>query len=160
MLPKLHISVCACRIPSYNPQYQTPLHQFRWHFTPLILSQIPTYQILLSQKHYLPYQQPDYHVHNVKTLTEPHICKNLFNIEKKSIKIYACLAEPFDQLYKGFKMAGRVTLIPTKNPETQSKGYYLNKVCDYHSEMKGRTTKTCRALGGKIHKLIEAKLIH
>ncbi|KAH0685828.1 hypothetical protein KY285_016386 [Solanum tuberosum] len=113
-----------------------------------------------SQKPPLPYQQPAYPVHNVKTLTQPHIHKNLFNTEKNPIKIYASLAEPFDQLYKRLKMSSCVTLIPTKNPDTQSKGYDPNEICDYHSGMKGHTIETCRDLRDKIQQLIDANVIH
>ncbi|KAH0735933.1 hypothetical protein KY285_011640 [Solanum tuberosum] len=135
-------------------QYETPLHQVIWHHAPLIPFQIPPYQMPLSQKPHLPYQQPVYHVHNVKNLTQPYIRKNLFNVANKPIKVYASLAESFDELYKRLKVAGCVTIITAKNPATQSKGYDPNEICDYHSGMKGHTTETCRALGGKIHQLI------
>lgn len=132
------------------PQYEMPLHQVPWHHAPLIPFQIPPYQMPPSQKPPLPYQQPPYLVHNVKTLTQPHIRKNLLNTEKNPIKIYAFLAEPFDQLYRRLKMVGCVTLIPAKNLDTQSKWYDLNEIRDYHSRMKGHTTKTCNDLRDNI----------
>ncbi|KAH0743181.1 hypothetical protein KY290_031174 [Solanum tuberosum] len=112
------------------------------------------------QNPHLPYQQPTYPIHNVKTLTQPHIRENLFNVEKKPIKIYAFLAKSFDQLYERLKMVGCVTHIPAKNPDTQSKRYDPNKICDYDSGMKGHTTETCRALRDKIQQMIEPEVIH
>ncbi|KAH0642357.1 hypothetical protein KY290_033949 [Solanum tuberosum] len=143
-----------------TPRYETPLHQILGYRAPLIPFQIPPYQMPSSQKPPLPYQQPTYPVHNFETLTQPHICKNLFNVAKKPIKIYASLAESFDQLYKRVKIVGHVTLIPAKNLVTQSKGYDPNEICDYHSGMKGHTTETCRDLRDKIQQLIEAIFIY
>ncbi|KAH0781548.1 hypothetical protein KY290_001146 [Solanum tuberosum] len=106
-----------------TPQYQTPLHQGPWCRASLKPYQIPPYQMPPSQKPRLLYQQPAYHVHNVKTLTQPHIRKNLFSAEKKPIKIYTSLVESFDQLYGKLKVAGCVKHIPIQNLDTQSKWY-------------------------------------
>ncbi|KAH0706323.1 hypothetical protein KY285_010830 [Solanum tuberosum] len=57
-------------------------------------------------------------------------------------------------------MANCVTHIPANNPDTQSKRYDPNKICDYHSGMEGHTTESCRALRDKIQQLIKANVIH
>ncbi|KAH0730087.1 hypothetical protein KY289_001275 [Solanum tuberosum] len=113
-----------------------------------------------SQNPHLPYQQPAYPIHNVKTLTQHHIRKNLFSAEKKPNKIYASLVESFDQLYGKLKVTGCVTHIPIQNLDTQSNRYDPNKICDYHSGMKGHTIETCRDLRDKIQQLSEANVIH
>ncbi|KAH0776541.1 hypothetical protein KY290_007952 [Solanum tuberosum] len=58
------------------------------------------------------------------------------------------------------KVAGCVTPIPAKNPYAQFKWYDPNKICEYHSGIKGHTTEECCAMRNKIHQLIEAKVIH
>ncbi|KAH0776435.1 hypothetical protein KY290_007846 [Solanum tuberosum] len=155
-----YLTPCMHNPTMQAPRYESPLHQISWFRAPLILFQIPPYQMPPSQKPPLPYQQPAYLVHNVKTLTQPHIRRNLFNVQKKPIKIYASLAEPFDQLYKRLNMAGCVTFILAKISDTQSKGYDPNEICDYHSGMKEHTTETCRDLRDKIQQLIKAKVIY
>ncbi|KAH0745872.1 hypothetical protein KY285_007529 [Solanum tuberosum] len=117
--------------PLQAPQYQTPLHQVPWYCAPLIPFQIPPYQMPPSQKPPLPYQNPTYPVHNVKILTQPYIRKNLFNVEKRLIKIYIHLTEPIDQFYEKLRLAG----------------------------MKGHTIEDCRDLRDKIQQLIDTKII-
>ncbi|KAH0644783.1 hypothetical protein KY284_032667 [Solanum tuberosum] len=92
------------------------MHQVPWYHAPLIPYKIPPYQIPLyemppCQIPPLSYQQPTYPIPNVKTLTQQRIHKNLFNVEKKPIKIYTPLTGPIDQLYEKLRIAGRVVPI-------------------------------------------------
>lgn len=45
------------------------------------------------------YQQPTYTDHKVKTLNQQHIRKNLFNVEKDPVEVYAPLEKSIDKLY-------------------------------------------------------------
>ncbi|KAH0781492.1 hypothetical protein KY290_001090 [Solanum tuberosum] len=134
------------------PQYQTPLHQVPWYCAPLIPYQIPSYQIP-------PYQKHVYHVHNVKTFTQKHIRKNLFNVEKRPIKIYTPLTEPIDQFYEKLRLAGHIAPISEIRMNTRARWVEPSKVCAYHSGMKGHTIEECRDLKDKIQQLIDTKVI-
>ncbi|KAH0719078.1 hypothetical protein KY290_012748 [Solanum tuberosum] len=139
------------------PQYQTPLHQVPWYCAPLIPFQIPPYQIPPSQKPLIPYQKPTYHVHNVKTLTQKHIRKNLFNVEKRPIKIYTPLTEPIDQFYEKLRIAGHIAPINEIKMNIRARWIEPAKVCAYHSGMKGHTIEECRDLKNKIQQLINTR---
>ncbi|KAH0730090.1 hypothetical protein KY289_001278 [Solanum tuberosum] len=145
--------------PLQAPQYQTPLHQVPWYCAPLIPFQIPPYQMPPSQKPPLPYQKPTYHVHNVKTLTQKHIRKNLFNVEKRPIKIYTPLTEPIDKFYEKLRIAGHIAPICEIRMNTRARWFEPFKVCAYHSGMKGHTIEECRDLKDKIQQLIDTKII-
>ncbi|KAH0672629.1 hypothetical protein KY290_024858 [Solanum tuberosum] len=132
------------------PPYQTPLHQVPWYYAPLIPFQNPSYQMPPSQKPLLPYQKPTYPVHNVKTLTQKHICKNLFNVEKRPIKIYTPLTEPIDQFYERLRIAGHIAPISEIRMNTRARWFEPSKVCAYHSGMEGHTIEECRDLKDKI----------
>ncbi|KAH0759197.1 hypothetical protein KY290_022690 [Solanum tuberosum] len=134
------------------PQYQTPLHQVPWYCAPLIPYQIPSYQMP-------PYQKPVYPVHNVKTLTQKHIRKNLFNVDKRPIKIYTPLTEPIDQFYEKLRLAGHIAPISEIRLNTRARWVEPSKVCAYHSGMKGHTIEECRDLKDKIQQLIDTKII-
>ncbi|KAK4721842.1 hypothetical protein R3W88_012075 [Solanum pinnatisectum] len=79
--------------------------------------------------------------------------------EKRPTKIYTPLAEPIAQLYERLKEAGYVTPVPALPVDVRAKWYDPNKVCAYHSGMKGHTTEVCRALKDKVHMLIDTKAI-
>ncbi|KAH0707803.1 hypothetical protein KY289_012879 [Solanum tuberosum] len=145
--------------PLQAPQYQTPLHQVPWYCAPLIPFQIPPYQMPPSQRPPLPYQKPTYPVHNVKTLTQKHIRKNLFNVEKRAIKIYTPLTEPIDQFYEKLRLAGHIAPISEIRMTTRARWVEPSKVCAYHSGMKGHTIEECRDLKDKIQQLIDTKII-
>ncbi|KAH0655655.1 hypothetical protein KY285_030537 [Solanum tuberosum] len=136
--------------PLQAPQYQTPLHQVPWYCASLIPFQIPPYQMPPSQKLPLPYQKPTYPVHNVKTLTQKHIPKNLFNVEKRPIKIYTPLTEPIDQLYEKLRLAGHIAPISEIRMNTRARWVEPSKVCAFHSGMKGHTIEECHDLKDKI----------
>ncbi|KAH0781540.1 hypothetical protein KY290_001138 [Solanum tuberosum] len=138
--------------PLQAPQYQTPLHQVPWYCARLIPFQIPPYQMPPSQK-------PTYHVHNVKTLTQKHIRKNLFNVEKRPIKIYTPLTEPIDKFYEKLRIAGHIAPISEIRMNTRARWFEPFKVCAYHSGMKGHTIEECRDLKDKIQQLIDTKII-
>ncbi|KAH0685711.1 hypothetical protein KY290_017238 [Solanum tuberosum] len=138
--------------PLQAPQYQTPLHQVPWYCAPLIPYQFPSYQMP-------PYQKPTYPVHNVKILTQKHIRKNLFNVEKRAIKIYTSLTEPIDQFYEKLRLVGHIAPISEIRMNTRAKWVELSKVCAYHSGMKGHTIEECRDLKNKIQQLIDTKII-
>ncbi|KAH0781776.1 hypothetical protein KY290_001374 [Solanum tuberosum] len=143
------------RLPSPTlqaPQYQTPLHQVPWYCAPLIPYQFPSYQMP-------PYQKPTYQVHNVKTLTQNHIRKNLFNVEKRPIKIYTLLIEPIDQFYEKLRLAGHIASISEIRMNICARWIEPSKVCTYHSGMKGHTIEECRDLKDKIQQLIDTKII-
>ncbi|KAH0655511.1 hypothetical protein KY285_030393 [Solanum tuberosum] len=143
------------RLPSPTlqaPQYQTPLHQVSWYCAPLIPYQFPSYQMP-------PYQKPTYPVHNIKTFTQKHICKNVFNVEKRPIKIYTPLTEPIDQFYEKLRLAGHTTPISEIRMNIRARWIEPSKVCAYHSGMKGHTIEECRDLKDKIQQLIDTKII-
>ncbi|KAH0712263.1 hypothetical protein KY289_008222 [Solanum tuberosum] len=100
-----------------------------------------------------------YPVHNVKTLTQKHIRKNLFNVEKKPIKIYTTLTEPIDQFYEKLRLAGHIAPISEIRMNTHVRWVEPSKVCVYHSGMKGHTIGECRDLKNKIQQLINTKII-
>ncbi|KAH0743286.1 hypothetical protein KY290_031279 [Solanum tuberosum] len=129
------------------PQYQASPHQVLWYCAPLIPYQIS------------PYQQPTYPVHNVKTLTQKHIRKNLFNVEKRPIKIYTPLIEPIDQLYEKLRIVGHIAPINKIKMNKREWWIETSKVCTYHSGMKGHTIEECRDLRDKIQQLINTKII-
>ncbi|KAH0722010.1 hypothetical protein KY289_005054 [Solanum tuberosum] len=137
-------------------QYQTPLHQVPWYCAPL---QMPPYQMPSSQRPPPPYQKPTYPVHNVKTLTQKHICKNLFNVEKRPIKIYTPLTEPMDKFYEKLRIAGHIAPVSEIRMNTRGRWIETSKVCAYHSGMKGHTIEECRDLKDKIQQLIDTKII-
>ncbi|KAH0650698.1 hypothetical protein KY290_031557 [Solanum tuberosum] len=112
-----------------------------------------------SQKPPLPYQKPTYHVHNVKTLTQKHIRKNLFNIEKRPIKIYTPLTEPIDQFYEKLRAAGQIALISEIRINTRARWIEPSKICAYHSGMKRHTIEECHDLKDRIQQLIDTKII-
>ncbi|KAH0748724.1 hypothetical protein KY290_027956 [Solanum tuberosum] len=145
--------------PLQAPQYQTPLHQVPWYCAPLILFQIPPYQMHPSQKPLLPYQKPTYPVHNVKTLTQKYIRKNLFNFEKRPIKIYTSLTESIDQFCEKLRITGHIAPISEIRINTRARWIEPSKVCAYHSGMKGHTIEECRDLKDKIQQLTETKII-
>ncbi|KAH0672599.1 hypothetical protein KY290_024833 [Solanum tuberosum] len=125
------------------PQYQTPLHQVPWYCAPLIPYQISSYQRS-------PYQKPTYPDHNVKTLTQKHIRKNLFNIEKRPIKIFT---------YEKLRLVGHIAPISEIRMNTHTRWIEPSTVCAYHSGMKGHTIEECRDLKDKIQQLIDTKII-
>ncbi|KAH0743154.1 hypothetical protein KY290_031147 [Solanum tuberosum] len=106
-----------------------------------------------------PYQKPTYPVHNIKTFTQKHIHKNLFNVEKSPIKIYTPLTEPIDQFYEKLRLAGHITPISEIRMNTRAMWIEPSKVCAYHSGMKEHTIKECRDLKDKIQKLIDTKIV-
>ncbi|XP_069145964.1 uncharacterized protein [Solanum lycopersicum] len=55
--------------------------------------------------------------------------------------------------------AGYVSPIPALPVDVRAKWYDPNKVCAYHSGMKGHTTEVCRALKDKVQMLIDTKTI-
>ncbi|KAH0698726.1 hypothetical protein KY284_012941 [Solanum tuberosum] len=112
-----------------DPPYQTLLHQVPWYCAPLIPFQISPYQMHPSQKPPLPYQNPTYPVHNVKTLTQKHNRKNLFNVEKRPIKIYAHLTKPIDQFYEKLRLAGHIAPISEIRMNTRVRWIEPSKVC-------------------------------
>ncbi|KAH0652694.1 hypothetical protein KY289_030372 [Solanum tuberosum] len=124
------------------PQYQTPLHPVPWYCAPLI-----------------PYQMPTYPVHRIKTLTQKHICKNLFNVEKRPIKICTPLTEPIDQLYEKLRIIGHIAPINEIKMNKRERWIETSKFCAYHSGMKGHTIEECRDLKDKIQHLIDTKII-
>ncbi|KAH0718303.1 hypothetical protein KY285_014334 [Solanum tuberosum] len=138
-------------LPLHAPQYQTPLHQVPWYRAPL---QMPP-----SQRPPLPYQKPTYHVHNIKTLTQKHICKNLFNVKKRPIKIYTPLTEPMDKFYEKLRIAGHIAPVNEIRMNTRGRWIETSKVCAFHSGMKGHTIEECRDLKDKIQQLIDTKVI-
>ncbi|KAL3362922.1 hypothetical protein AABB24_012292 [Solanum stoloniferum] len=142
--------------PLQAPQYQTPLHQVSWYCAPL---QMPPYQMPPSQRHLLPYQKPTYHVHNVKTFTQKYIRKNLFNVEKRPIKIYTPLTEPMDKFYEKLRIVGYIAPVSEIKMNTRGRWIEISKVCAYHSGMKGHTIEECRDLKDKIQQLIATKII-
>ncbi|KAK4723775.1 hypothetical protein R3W88_026554 [Solanum pinnatisectum] len=79
--------------------------------------------------------------------------------EKRPAKNYTPLAEPIAQLYERLKEAGYVTPVPALPVDVRAKWYDPNKVCAYHSGMKGHTTEVCRALKDKVQMLIDTKAI-
>ncbi|KAH0678262.1 hypothetical protein KY284_019347 [Solanum tuberosum] len=97
-----------------------------------------------------PYQKPNYPVHNVKTLTQKHIRKNLFNVEKRPIKIYTPLTEPIDQFYEMLRIAGHIAPISEIKMNIRARWIEPDKVCAYHSGMKGHNIEECRDLKDKI----------
>ncbi|XP_070039117.1 uncharacterized protein [Nicotiana tomentosiformis] len=64
-----------------------------------------------------------------------------------------------DQLYERLKAAGYVTPIPAVAMENSSQWINPNKICAYHSGMKGHTIDECRTLKDKIQTLIDTKVI-
>ncbi|KAH0734354.1 hypothetical protein KY285_010061 [Solanum tuberosum] len=134
------------------PQYQTLLHQEPWYCAPLIPYQILSYQMP-------PYQKPTYPVHNVKTLTQNHIRKNLFNVEKMPIKIYTPLTEPIDQFYEKLRIVGHIAPISEIRINTRARCIEPSKVYAYHSGMKRYTIVECRDLKDKIQQLIDTTII-
>ncbi|KAL3363289.1 hypothetical protein AABB24_012533 [Solanum stoloniferum] len=107
-----------------------------------------------------PYQKPTYPVHNVKTLTQKHIHKNLFNVEKRPIKIYTPLTEPIDQFYEKLRLVGHIALISEIMMNTRARWIEPSKVCAYHSGMKGHIIEECRDLKDKIQQLIDTKIVY
>ncbi|KAH0724839.1 hypothetical protein KY284_000704 [Solanum tuberosum] len=142
--------------PLQAPQYQTPLHQVPWYCASL---QMPPYQMPLSQRPPLPYQKPIYPVHNAKTLTQKHIRKNLFNVEKRPIKIYTPLTEPMDKFYEKLRIAGHIAPVSKIRMNTHGRWIETSKVCAYHSGMKEHTIEECRDLKDKNQQLIDTKII-
>ncbi|KAH0732924.1 hypothetical protein KY290_003771 [Solanum tuberosum] len=138
--------------PLQAPQYQTPLHQVPWYCAPLIPYQIPSYQMP-------SYQKTIYPVHNIKTLTLKHIRKNLFNVQKRPIKIYTPLTEPIDQFYEKLRLAGHIAPISEIRINTRARWVEPFKVCAYHSWIKGHNIEECRDLKDKIQQLIDTKII-
>ncbi|KAH0682133.1 hypothetical protein KY289_019885 [Solanum tuberosum] len=142
--------------PLQASQYQTLLHQVPWYCAPL---QMPPYQIPPSQKPPLPYQKPNYPVQNIKTLTQKHIRKNLFNVEKRPIKIYTPLTEPMDKFYEKLRIVGHIAPVSEIRMNTRGRWIETSKVCAYHSGMKRHTIEECRDLKDKIQQLIDTKII-
>ncbi|KAH0670514.1 hypothetical protein KY285_024793 [Solanum tuberosum] len=138
--------------PLQAPQYQTPLPQVPWYCAPLIPYQIPSYQMPT-------YQKPTYPIHNVKTLTQKHIRKHLFNVDKRPIKIYTLLTQPIDQFYEKLRFAGHIAPISGIGMNTRARWMEPSKVCAYHSGMKGHTIEECHDLKDKIQHLIDTKII-
>lgn len=78
------------------------------------------------------YQQPTYHVHNVKVITRPHIFKDLFKVEKKPDKICTPLIEPINQFYEKLRVVGHITPISEIRINTRAWWIELSKVHTYH----------------------------
>ncbi|KAH0725719.1 hypothetical protein KY284_001584 [Solanum tuberosum] len=106
-----------------------------------------------------PYQKPTYPVHNAKTLPQKYIRKNLFNVEKRPIKIYTPLTESIDQFYEKLRIVGHIAPISEVKMKIHARWIEPAKVCAYHSEMKGLTIEECRDLKDKIQQLIDTKII-
>ncbi|KAK4727617.1 hypothetical protein R3W88_032534 [Solanum pinnatisectum] len=112
------------------------------------------------------YQQASYPVYNAQPTyfqtpppTQTPNYRNRPPYERRPAKNYTPLAEPIAQLYERLKEAGYVTLVLALLVDVRTKWYDPNKVCAYHSGMKGHTTEVCRALKDKVQMLIDTKAI-
>ncbi|XP_049347507.1 uncharacterized protein LOC125812061 [Solanum verrucosum] len=112
------------------------------------------------------YQQASYPVYNAQPSyfqtpppTQTSNYRNRPPYERRPAKNYTPLAEPIAQLYERLKEDGYVTPVPALPVDVRTKWYDPNKVCAYHSGMKGHTTEICRALKDKIQMLIDTKAI-
>ncbi|KAH0748357.1 hypothetical protein KY290_027589 [Solanum tuberosum] len=152
MLPDLHILLRVCRVVPYKRLNIKHLYTKYLGIAPLIPYQIPSYQMS-------PYQKPTYPVHNIKTVTQKHIHKNLFIVKKRPIKIYTLLTEPIDQFYERLRLVGHIAPISEIRINTRARWIEPSKVCAYHSGMKGHTIEECRDLKDKIQQLIDTKII-
>ena len=92
-------------------RYETPLLHVPWHHASLIQFPILPYQMSPYQRPPMPYKKPTYPVQNTKVVTQLHIRKNLFKVEKKHGKIYTPLTEPIGQLYEKLMMVRHIILI-------------------------------------------------
>ncbi|KAK4733566.1 hypothetical protein R3W88_007827 [Solanum pinnatisectum] len=135
-------------------KYQTttpppsPYHQTPYPSAPPPISPHPMpvyYQNTPSQ-----YQPVSYPVYNAQpayfqtpppTQTPNH--RNRPPYEKGPAKNYTPLAEPIAQLYERLKEAGYVTPVPALLVDVRAKWYDPNKVCAYHSGMKGHLHEVC-----------------
>ncbi|XP_069150857.1 uncharacterized protein [Solanum lycopersicum] len=112
---------------------------------------------------YLHTSYPVYNVQPTHFQTPPPTqtpnYRNKPSYERRPTKTYTPLAEPIAQLYERLKQAGYVSPIPALRVDVCAKWYDPNKVCAYHSGMKGHTTEVCRALKDKVQMLIDTKTI-
>ncbi|XP_049385795.1 uncharacterized protein LOC125849877 [Solanum stenotomum] len=148
--------------PPLSPYPQTPYHSAQ---PPISPNPMPVYY----QNAPPQYQQasyPSYPVYNAQPTyfqtpppTQTSNYRNRPPYERRPAKNYTPLAEPIAQLYERLKEAGNVTPIPALPVDVRTKWYGPNKVCAYHSGMKGHTTKVCRALKDKVQMLIDTKAI-
>ncbi|XP_070004558.1 uncharacterized protein [Nicotiana sylvestris] len=81
------------------------------------------------------------------------------NFDRRLPRQYTAIVEPIDQLYERLKVAGYATPIPAVALENPSQWVNPNKICAYHSGIKGHTTIEYRTLKDKIQTLIDNKVI-
>nr|XP_016451163.1 PREDICTED: uncharacterized protein LOC107775878 [Nicotiana tabacum] len=131
--------------PPVYQSYPPPTYQ---PTSPRYSQPAPLYQAYNSQPPHYP---------------SPPTCQNFLrprpNFDRKPPRQYTAIAEPIDKLYKKLKAVGYVTPIPAITPENPSQWINPNKTNAYHSGMKGHTIDECRSLKGKIHTLIDNKVI-
>ncbi|KAL3334538.1 hypothetical protein AABB24_030992 [Solanum stoloniferum] len=88
-----------------------------------------------------------------KPLLKKHNRKNLFNVEKRPIKIYTPLTKPVDQFYEELRLGGYIAPISEIRMNTHARWIKPSKVCAYHSGMKENTIED------KIQQLIDTTII-
>ncbi|XP_070040148.1 uncharacterized protein [Nicotiana tomentosiformis] len=81
------------------------------------------------------------------------------NFDRRPPRQYTPIGELIDQLYERLKAAGYVTHIYAIVVENLSQWINPNKICAYHSGMKGDTIEECHTLKDKIQTLINTKVI-
>ncbi|KAK4736933.1 hypothetical protein R3W88_000630 [Solanum pinnatisectum] len=135
--------------PPPSPYHQTPYPSAPPPISPHLTPQLVSYPVYNAQPAYFQTPPP----------TENPNYRNRPPYEKRPTKNYTPLAEPIAQFYERLKEAGYVTPVPALPVDVRAKWYDPNKVCAYHSGMKGHTTEVCRALKDKVQMLIDTKAI-
>ncbi|KAH0724355.1 hypothetical protein KY284_000220 [Solanum tuberosum] len=161
-LSKLPISSSTSRLC-----FQTSISYSKSSLTSSSISNAPTPSpLVLCAAHTISNPFKCLHIKSLPvlfTMSKPSLknifAKNLFNVEKKPIKIYTPLTKPINQFYEKLRLAGHIAPISEIRLNTRARWVEPSRVCAYHSGMKGHTTEECRDLKDKIQQLIDTKII-
>lgn len=146
-------AVMVAEGPKSPLTYQTPLPTYQTP-PPTYQPSSPRYSQPATAYH--TYYSPPFHFQSPPT--RQNYPRPQPNFDRKPPRQFIAIVEPINQLYERLKVAGYVSysrcgsgeLIQWVNP---------NKICTYHSGMKGYTINECRTLKDKMQTLIDNKVI-